>query len=74
MAEIASAFTCASLGVTPTVRHADYVDAWLEILRADARAIFRAASAASKAADTAGLRAGLAARLGVRGDEGFRDG
>lgn len=51
VAEIASAFTCASLGITPTVRHADYVGAWLEILRADNRAVVRAASAASKAAD-----------------------
>jgi antirestriction protein ArdC len=51
VAEMASAFACASLGIVPTVRHADYVGAWLEVLRADERAIFRAASAASKAAD-----------------------
>jgi len=51
VAEMASAFTCASLGVQPTVRHADYIGAWLEVLRADEKAIFRAASAASKAAD-----------------------
>ena len=48
---MASAFTCASLGIVPTVRHADYLGAWLEVLRADNRAIVRAASAASKAAD-----------------------
>ena len=35
----------------PTVRHADYVGSWLEVLRDDDRAIVRAASAASKAAD-----------------------
>ena len=35
----------------PTVRHADYVGAWLEVLREDSRAVVRAASAASKAAD-----------------------
>ena len=29
VAEIASAFGCASLGIVPTVRHADYVGAWL---------------------------------------------
>lgn len=46
-----SAFCCASLGITPTVRHADYIGAWLEVLREDNRAIVRAASAASKAAD-----------------------
>lgn len=51
VAEMASAFACASLGIVPTVRHADYLGAWLEVLRADSRAIFRAASAASKAAD-----------------------
>jgi antirestriction protein ArdC len=51
VAEMASAFTCASLSIRPTVRHADYVGAWLDVLREDERAIFRAASAASKAAD-----------------------
>jgi antirestriction protein ArdC len=51
VAEMASAFTCASLSIQPTVRHADYVGAWLEVLREDERAIFRAASHASKAAD-----------------------
>ena len=50
-AEMASAFACASLGITPTVRHADYIGSWLDVLREDNRAIFRAASAASKAAD-----------------------
>jgi antirestriction protein ArdC len=51
VAEMASAFVCAALGITPTVRHADYLASWLDVLRADNRAIFRAASAASKAAD-----------------------
>jgi antirestriction protein ArdC len=51
IAEMASAFTCASLAIRPTVRHADYIGAWLDVLREDERAIFRAASAASKAAD-----------------------
>jgi antirestriction protein ArdC len=46
-----SAFVCASLGIVPTVRHADYLGSWLEVLREDNRAIVRAASAASKAAD-----------------------
>ena len=35
----------------PTVRHADYIGSWLEVLREDNRAIVRTASAASKAAD-----------------------
>ena len=51
VAEMASAFTCASLSIQPTVRHADYVGSWLAVLREDDKAIFRAASAASKAAD-----------------------
>jgi antirestriction protein ArdC len=46
-----SAFVCASLGIVPTVRHADYIGFWLEVLREDDRAIVRAASTASKAAD-----------------------
>lgn len=51
VAEMAGAFVCASLGIVPTVRHADYIGSWLEVLREDNRAIVRAASAASKAAD-----------------------
>jgi len=51
IAEIAAAYCCASLGITPTVRHADYIGSWLEVLREDNRAIVRAASQASKAAD-----------------------
>lgn len=46
-----SAFLCAALGIVPTVRHADYLGSWLEVLREDNRAIFRAASQASKAAE-----------------------
>ena len=46
-----AAFLCANLGIVPTVRHADYIGSWLEVLRDDDRAIIRAASAASKAAD-----------------------
>jgi antirestriction protein ArdC len=51
IAEISSAFCCASLGIVPTVRHADYIGSWLEVLREDNHAIVRAASQASKAAD-----------------------
>lgn len=51
VAEMASAFVCATLGIVPTVRHADYIGSWLEVLREDNRAVFRAASQASKAAD-----------------------
>ncbi|MBO9582061.1 MAG: DUF1738 domain-containing protein [Sphingobium sp.] len=59
VAEMGSAFLCATLGIVPTVRHADYLGCWLEVLREDlsetrgsrGRAIVRAASQASKAAD-----------------------
>lgn len=60
VAEMTAAFTCATLGIVPTVRHADYIANWLEVLREDNRAIVRAASAASKAADFL-----LAFRLGA---------
>jgi len=60
VAELSSAFICAALGIIPTVRHADYLGSWLEVLRADNRAIFRAASQAGKAADFI-LRPGAAA-------------
>lgn len=63
IAEIAGAFVCASLEIEPTVRHADYIASWLEVLRQDARAIVRAASAASKAADYL-----LALEAGAEGD------
>ncbi len=51
VAEMTGAFVCAALRITPTVRHADYIGSWLEIIREDNRAILRAASAASKAAN-----------------------
>ena len=50
VAELASAYLCAALGIVPTVRHADYLGSWLAVLRADNRAIFKAASQASAAA------------------------
>jgi len=51
VAELSAAFICTELGIRPTARHADYIGAWLEVLREDEKAIFRAASQASKAAD-----------------------
>jgi antirestriction protein ArdC len=51
IAEMTGAFVCAALSIVPTVRHADYLGSWLEVLREDNRAIICAASAASKAAD-----------------------
>jgi antirestriction protein ArdC len=51
VAEMTAAFACASLGIVPNVRHADYLGSWLDVIREDNRAIVRAASSASKAAD-----------------------
>ncbi|MGE3871345.1 MAG: ArdC family protein [Parvibaculaceae bacterium] len=51
VAEMATAFVCAALGIVPTVRHSDYIGSWLSVLKEDSRAIFKAASQASKAAD-----------------------
>jgi antirestriction protein ArdC len=51
VAEMAGSFVCATLGIAPAIRHADYIGTWLEILREDNRAVVRAASAASKAAE-----------------------
>jgi len=48
---LGAAFLCAALGIAPTLHHADYLGTWLDVLRADNRAIFRATSAASKPAD-----------------------
>jgi antirestriction protein ArdC len=50
-AELSCSYVCAALSIPPTLRHADYLAGWLEILREDNRAIIRASSAASKAAD-----------------------
>jgi antirestriction protein ArdC len=75
VAEMASAFLCASLGIVPTVRHADYIGSWLDVLREDNRAIVRAASQASKAADyLLGFLAGRHAPDGAEPDDPAREG
>ena len=51
VAEFGAAFLCAHLGIEGHLRHADYIDSWLQLLKSDDRAIFTAASLASKAAD-----------------------
>jgi len=53
IAEIGSALICAELGVSQDVRadHAQYLAHWLQIMKADAKAIFTAAAAAERAAD-----------------------
>jgi antirestriction protein ArdC len=51
--ELLSAMICAdlSLSVEPRADHARYIASWLEVLRADKRAIFTAASKAQEIAD-----------------------
>lgn len=52
IAELGAAFLCADLSITDTPRpdHAQYLDSWLSVLKADKKAIFTAASKASQAA------------------------
>ena len=51
VAEIASAFLCAELGITQDTRldHAQYLAHWLKLMKDDDRAIFTAAAKASEA-------------------------
>jgi antirestriction protein ArdC len=51
VAEFTAAFLCAHLGITGELRHAGYIETWLDLLRHDDRAIFTAASKASQAAN-----------------------
>lgn len=51
IAELGSAFLCGSLSITPQPRpdHAGYIAHWLDVMKADKRAIFTAAAKASEA-------------------------
>jgi antirestriction protein ArdC len=40
VAELASAFLCAELGVQGELRHSGYIDHWIKLLKSDPRAIF----------------------------------
>ncbi len=53
VAELGASYTMAHLGLesTPRIDHAQYIEHWLSILKADKRAILKAASLASKALD-----------------------
>jgi antirestriction protein ArdC len=63
IAELGSAYTMArlELELTPRADHAQYIQSWLRVLRADKRAIFTAASKAQQAADYIGRESGRAA-------------
>jgi antirestriction protein ArdC len=49
VAELGAAFTCCEFGITGDLRHASYIQSWIDLLTDDKRAIMRAASKASKA-------------------------
>jgi antirestriction protein ArdC len=53
IAELGAAFVCAYLGIGTESRedHAQYIQSWLKVLKADKRAIFTAASKAQQACD-----------------------
>jgi len=61
VAELGAAFLCADFGISnePRPDHAAYLAHWLEILRADKRALFTAASKAQAAADWLHARASV---------------
>jgi antirestriction protein ArdC len=63
VAELGAAFLCADFGISnePRPDHAAYLAHWLEILRADKRALFTAASKAQAAADWLHARTSVSA-------------
>jgi antirestriction protein ArdC len=65
IAELGAAFACAHLGLStePREDHAQYIQSWLRVLKADTKAIFTAASKAQQAADWLIARAGRVAEV-----------
>jgi antirestriction protein ArdC len=65
IAELGAAFTCAHLGLStePREDHAQYIQSWLRVLKADSRAIFTAASKAQHATDWLIAQTGESARI-----------
>lgn len=51
IAEMGAAFLCGHCGMDSELHHAEYVAAWLNVLRTDKRAIFVASTRAQQAAD-----------------------
>lgn len=51
IAEIGSAFLCASCGIDGRLQHASYIANWVQVLKEDKRAVFAAAAKAQAAAD-----------------------
>jgi antirestriction protein ArdC len=65
IAELGAAFTCGHLGLStePRADHAQYIQSWLKVLKADKRAIFTAASKAQQACDWLVQQAGTLAEV-----------
>jgi antirestriction protein ArdC len=65
IAELGAAFACSHLGLStePRADHAQYIQSWLRVLKADKRAIFTAASKAQQACDWLTQRAGSVAEV-----------
>jgi antirestriction protein ArdC len=51
VAELCAAFLCAEFDMDGELRHAGYIENWIELLKADSRAFISAASKAQAAAD-----------------------
>lgn len=51
IAEMGAAFLCGTCGIDGQLQHAEYIASWIDVLKADKKAIVQAASAAQKAAD-----------------------
>ena len=51
VAELTSAFLCAHLGLQAELRHAGYIEHYLDVLKDDGRAFFKAAAKAQQTAD-----------------------
>ena len=51
VAELTAAFLCAHLNIKGELKHAEYINNWIQLLKEDDRAIFTASSKASQAAD-----------------------
>ena len=70
IAEISAAYLCASLNITPTVRHADYIGSWLDVLRENCANCARR----QRRVEGGGLHPGVPVRnsRGRRGNRGRR--
>ncbi len=65
IAELGAAFTCAHLGLStePREDHAQYIQSWLKVLKADKRAIFTAASQSATGSGLADRAGGVRASV-----------